>query len=814
MSVIMARMRQRWVAVVVIASTVVAAVTCVRDDLVECNGIACPAGFRCVSDPALPEMTCASPEQGSACEGRAPGSACDLAGRPGTCFDDACIVAVCGDRIVDANEACDDGNTTGSDGCSANCLSNEKCGDGVVDLAANEQCDDGVRGISGDGCSSQCKVEYLFWRDVTPAQIATRFGVAFTTSPTGNVLLYGGAVGTGSNHNASYDETWEWDGSTWAKVSPPITPPRRTLMSFAYDERRNVVVMFGGFDSAGVRTDTTWEYDGVRWIERTPAVRPSPRASASFACSPTTCVLFGGDTGSVGSAADAETWSWDGATWTQMQGAGPPGRLDAGLAYDTANGVFILAGGHHQSGSARIDTWELSADHWIEKTGTQLPATPTTVSAAYEKTESAIYANAASSIHEYGATGWVATTSVVGQNLLAWNEKRRRLNALSYSQINSVFEFDGTTWAATTHSRPSGTTHAHVTYAPASGRTILFERLTGTWAWDGSAWRLLAPPASPSPNVTGSAMVFDETCDDVLLFGGLLPGGVSSSETWTFDGAWTKLPIAGPPARVLHSMVYDPIRHATFLVGGRASVSITDTLEDMWQLAGPCNTRVWTRVDATPLPPGRVNSAFAFDVEHGVAMLFGGQSEGLGGPPLGDTWTWDGSAWTEHATSPSPPARFDHALAFDPRRRELVLAGGRSNPVARFDDVWRWNGSSWIETPALVSPEARAGAALAPDRTGGLVFIGGDTASNALNMTQQVARLSYDQALHANERCQLADADADRDGFVGCDDPDCRWRCAPSCPITIELANCTGPRCGDGECSAIEDLAICPADCP
>ncbi len=195
-------------------------------------------------------------------------------------------------------------------------------------------------------------------------------------------------------------------------------------------------------------------------------------------------------------------------------------------------------------------------------------------------------------------------------------------------------------------------------------------------------------------------------------------------------------------------------------------------------------------------------------------MLFGGQSEGLGGPPLGDTWTWDGSAWTEHTTSPSPPARFDHALAFDPRRRELVLAGGRSNPVARFDDVWRWNGSSWTETPALVSPEARAGAALAPDRTGGLVFIGGDTASNVSNVTPQIARLSYDQALHANERCQLADADADRDGFMGCDDPDCRWRCAPSCPITIELASCTGPRCGDRECSSIEDLAICPADCP
>jgi hypothetical protein len=243
--------------------------------------------------------------------------------------------------------------------------------------------------------------------------------------------------------------------------------------------------------------------------------------------------------------------------------------------------------------------------------------------------------------------------------------------------------------------------------------------------------------------------------------------------------------------------------------GGRQSVVTSTVLGDMWQLAGPCNARMWSRIDTAPLPSARSQSAMAFDSERGELVLFGGQD--MSGP-LGDTWTWDGTAWTSHDVSPSPPARFDHAFAFDPKRREMIVVGGRSDQLTRVDDVWRWNGSAWTSTPALVSPLPRAGAALAPDRTGALVLLGGDTISTM--STPEVARLSYDQALHPNERCKLADADEDRDGLIGCDDPDCRWRCAPDCPLTEPFASCTGPRCGDGACSLLEDRLLCPADCP
>lgn len=798
----MGGMKQRWVAGAVITASVTVAITCVQDSLVDCgDGVACPAGLQCVSAPELPAPTCANRDQRAACEGRNDKSACTLGGLPGTCFDGACILAVCGDNITDASEACDDGNTVGSDGCSANCASIEKCGDGVIDLLAEEQCEDAVAGLSGDGCSSTCKIEYLFWRDVTPGTIDARFGYGLATGPDGNVVLFGGAVGSGSNTNATYDETWEWDGSTWARLAPPTSPPRRTWPALAYDPRRHRVVMFGGFDTIGTRTDTTWEFDGVTWEERTPTTRPAARAIASLACSPTRCVLAGGN-----SLGEAETWSWDGDDWSRIPN-GPPPREGAALAYDAARDVFLLSNG--RTGPGIIDTWELGTSGWTQITNTAtLPAIAQPILAAYNPVTRRVYAGA-SSLFEYTAAGWgsASVSPPSGAGTLAWNEARQRLTATSGSSITSVHQYDGTAWSTTTTSSPAGLSHAAATFDRANGRTILFERTTGMWAWNGTAWRLLASPAS-GPAVFVTAIAFDETCGDVILFGGATGANALPGETWRFDGTWHQMSIAGPPGRIAHAMAYDPSRRATILLGGRTSLSTQVPAEDMWQLAGPCDGRAWSQISVTPHPPARSNTTLVFDPRSDQLVVFGGQTQTA---PLGDTWTWDGAAWTEHVVTPAPSARFEHGLAFDPKRREVVLVGGRASPGSRLGDVWRWNGNEWKETTALVPLTPRAGGALVPDRTDALVLIGGDTAS--VGSTQSIARLGYDQALHPSERCQIASADEDRDGLAGCADPDCRGRCAPTCPVTIELPSCTGPRCGDGTCSPVEDPGICPADC-
>jgi cysteine-rich repeat protein len=85
---------------------------------------------------------------------------CDTAGETATCDGD-CTIPVCGDAWHNAVvEGCDDGNTVGGDGCSAECTIEipSACGDGVVQTQLGEQCDD-HNTMNGDGCSSTCQLE-------------------------------------------------------------------------------------------------------------------------------------------------------------------------------------------------------------------------------------------------------------------------------------------------------------------------------------------------------------------------------------------------------------------------------------------------------------------------------------------------------------------------------------------------------------------------------------------------------------------------------------------------------------------------------
>jgi hypothetical protein len=79
----------------------------------------------------------------------------------------------------------------------------------------------------------------------------------------------------------------------------------------------------------------------------------------------------------------------------------------------------------------------------------------------------------------------------------------------------------------------------------------------------------------------------------------------------------------------------------------------------------------------------------------GTLVLFGGSGVGDGGGPsmLGDTWTWDGTAWAQRNVA-GPPARFGALMA--PLNGELVLFGGTGGGGA-LADTWTWDGTSWTQ---------------------------------------------------------------------------------------------------------------------
>src|SRR5262245_9504550 len=79
-------------------------------------------------------------------------------------------------------------------------------------------------------------------------------------------------------------------------------------------------------------------------------------------------------------------------------------------------------------------------------------------------------------------------------------------------------------------------------------------------------------------------------------------------------------------------------------------------------------------------PVGRWDMGLAPD-PLGRVVLFGGLTVNTNGRlvRLGDTWTWDGSAWTEQHPADHPEAWAGMEMAFDEVRNEVVLFGGSNS---------------------------------------------------------------------------------------------------------------------------------------
>src|SRR5215510_2954132 len=122
----------------------------------EATGVLCPAGMHC----AAAQPICLSDQNLCGNAHLDPGEVCD----DGNTLDgDGCSAncksdETCGNGILDtaAGEVCDDSNVKNGDGCSHDCKSHETCGNGILDEAKGEVCDDGNQ-VDGDGCSANCR---------------------------------------------------------------------------------------------------------------------------------------------------------------------------------------------------------------------------------------------------------------------------------------------------------------------------------------------------------------------------------------------------------------------------------------------------------------------------------------------------------------------------------------------------------------------------------------------------------------------------------------------------------------------------------
>jgi galactose oxidase-like protein len=245
-----------------------------------------------------------------------------------------------------------------------------------------------------------------------------------------------------------------------------------------------------------------------------------------------------------------------------------------------------------------------------------------------------------------------------------------------------------------------------------------------TWRWDEfGGWQQEVDVVRfrPDPSPRGAFAIATGT-RDILMFGGIGPGGQPLDETWDWIGSWDNTGIfdrgAPPPPRSSAAMAYDASRGQFVLFGGAGSDGV---LSDTWERS-EFDSSGWHAKSPVHRPPARRGHAMVYDTARKRIVLFGGAGDDL----LGDTWEWDGTDWTQRTPATAPSPRTGAAMAYDAGRGRLVLFGGTDGSWI-LDETWEWDGAIWQQrTPAHEVPPARRAHAMVFDALRGhVVMFGG-----------------------------------------------------------------------------------------
>ncbi len=256
---------------------------------------------------------------------------------------------------------------------------------------------------------------------------------------------------------------------------------------------------------------------------------------------------------------------------------------------------------------------------------------------------------------------------------------------------------------------------------------------TRVWGWTGTEWRVLDASGPPIRNLAG--VTYDTKRQVLVMHGGSYDLGRMYGETWEWATGWRQIKGAGPGPRDHTQMAFDASRGRTVLFGGGGS-DPNVVFGDTWEFDGS----TWTRAPARG-PAARVHHTMQYDAASQRVVLFGGVAPGAAGT-FNDTWSWDGVRWTkDDAVSPArsharmafhgglnallaaggfpaqpdlgllrrtgttwtplaapsgPASRYLTDIAYDEKRKVLVLfGGGGSDGMSVLNDTWEFDGTSW-----------------------------------------------------------------------------------------------------------------------
>lgn len=425
---------------------------------------------------------------------------------------------------------------------------------------------------------------------------------------------------------------------TVAYVAVPRAPSAASVWAWDSDRGRVVAV-----DNVA---PFLWDWDGSQFAPRLGATGPTAGANVFAAYDPRRRVLLSGN-GQL---------EWNGVGWLLVTGSQPAGQALASPAFDAARGRVVVPT------ATAVHEWD--GAQWQVLPGGNGPAARTGAAFAYDP------ANARCVLYG-GSTG-----TTIAADCWSWN---------------------GSAWTQLSANAPAGPRSSPaLAFEPPSGRLVLYGGgATTTWALLGTTWTQIATTRDPGSR-SRAQFVWDG--QGLLLGGGSTTLGSTSwgGALWRFQNQdWTDLPGGAPAPRYDAACGYDPLRRATVVFSGSASMFPGDLLGDTWTFAGG----QWQRYRGSTAPAPRQGAQFAWSTADQALVLFGTGN---------DTWTWNGTVWTQRSPLQSPPPRTGAALVPDPQGGVLLFGGWDAVAPGFLGDQWHWDGANWtMQTPVPV-PAARA----------------------------------------------------------------------------------------------------------
>ncbi len=280
---------------------------------------------------------------------------------------------------------------------------------------------------------------------------------------------------------------------------------------------------------------------------------------------------------------------------------------------------------------------------------------------------------------------------------------------------------------------PTARSNARMVFDESLDRIVLFGgvsdpdaadiryELNDTWEWTGLGWIQIFPATAP-PARSGHSMVYDSNRRQVILFGGI-QGGNFLGDTWRYQNRnWIQIAApSSPSARTLAGMAFDPIRDRVVLHGG---VDAGGTRRDTWEFDGT----TWTKRLTGGPELQAVN--LVYDEARGEILMLGYGSENTS-----EMYRLASSGWEQLSPEDIPPCVNFSALAYQKHNQTVVFVGGQCFNGTQADDTWEWDGTNWTDVSPTFNPGALLGHALAYDRTRNETVLFGGIFIGATNTT-------------------------------------------------------------------------------